>query len=258
MSEEQSTWFVSVTPLSMAVGALASISASEIIGRKLTILLSNLISVIGYLVINFSPSFSFLLIGRSVHCLGMGLGIMTSGVYLSEVTTVRLRGPLIGVSQSSTCLGELIGTAICIFLPVNYLALTFTAHGLLAMIVVLFLPRSPHWLLRTDKRAEAERSLMFLRGSKYPGVEHELTEIGACIIRENSLESASSATGLKSRAFRCPLLIFSVLFSVLALGGSETFVFYGPTIFSKLEVGVSASVLATLPWIGFTIGYAGH
>ena len=242
----------------MAVGALASISTSEIIGRKMTILLSNLVSVLGYLIINFSASFGFLLLGRSIHCLGMGLGIMTSGVYLSEVTTVRLRGPLIGVSQSSTCLGELIGTAICIFLPVKHLALTFIAHGLLAMLVVLFLPRSPHWLIRTNKRTEAERSLMFLRGTKFPGVEHELTEIDACLVRENSLESVSLATGLKTRAFRCPLLIFSVIFSVLALGGSETFVFYGPTIFSKLEVGVSASVLATLPWIGFTIGYAGH
>ena len=133
----------------MAVGALASISTSEIIGRKMTILLSNLVSVLGYLIINFSASFGFLLLGRSIHCLGMGLGIMTSGVYLSEVTTIRLRGPLIGVSQSSTCLGELIGTAICIFLPVKHLALTFIAHGLLAMLVVLFLPRSPHWLIRT-------------------------------------------------------------------------------------------------------------
>merc|ERR550519_2486467 len=33
-------------------------------------------------------------------------------------------------------------------------------------------------------------------------------------------------------------------------------VFYGPTIFSQMDLGVPPSTLATLPWLGFSAGYA--
>ena len=64
----------------------------------------------------FAPSLIVLIVGRTVQCVGMGLGAMTMGVFLSEISTVKMRGPLIGKSQTSCCIGLLIGTSLCIFL----------------------------------------------------------------------------------------------------------------------------------------------
>ena len=55
-----------------------------------------------------------------------------------------------------------------------------------------------------------------------------------------------------------PLLVFSVLFAILALSGNDTFMFYGPTIFASVDIGIDSKILSILPWIGFSLGYAGR
>ena len=117
LTGDESTWFVGITPLVMMLGVLISIPVSEIIGRKKLFFVSNIFSILGYLVIFFAPSFLFLMLGRSTQCLGMGLGGMTIGVFLSEISTVKMRGPLIGMSQTSTAVGLLIASTLCIFIP---------------------------------------------------------------------------------------------------------------------------------------------
>ena len=74
LTEEESTWFASLTVLSMTGGVLLSIPASEKIGRKHLLLVSNLLSVVGYAVIFLATSFLLLMLGRGVQCVGMGLG----------------------------------------------------------------------------------------------------------------------------------------------------------------------------------------
>ena len=122
LTEEESTWFASLTVLSMTGGVLLSIPASEKLGRKNILLVSNLLSVVGYLVIFLATSFLHLMAGRGVQCVGMGLGVMTAGVFLSEICTVKLRGPLVGLSQTSLSIGQVLSTSVCIFLPIQFLA----------------------------------------------------------------------------------------------------------------------------------------
>merc|ERR1711892_94952 len=121
LTVDESTWFVGITPLAMTLGVLISIPVSEKIGRKKLFFVSNIFSILGYVVMYFAPSFLLLVLGRATQCIGMGLGAMTIGVFLSEISTVKLRGPLMGVSQTSACVGQLIAASLCIFLPVEYL-----------------------------------------------------------------------------------------------------------------------------------------
>jgi hypothetical protein len=53
-----------------------------------------------------------------------------------------------------------------------------------------------------------------------------------------------------------PLLVSTVIFMVLGTCGNDTFLFYGPTIFTQLQVGIPTPVLSTLPWIGMSFGFA--
>ena len=151
MTEEESTWFVGISPLAMTLGVLISIPVSELIGRKKLFFISNIFSILGYLIMFFAPSFLFLMLGRSTQCLGMGLGAMTIGVFLSEISTVKMRGPLIGISQTSATVGQLISSSLCIFLPIQFLSLVLASNSLLVIILLLLIPRSPQWLVRKGK-----------------------------------------------------------------------------------------------------------
>ena len=89
---------------------------------------------------------------------------MTIGVYLSEVCSVRLRGPLIGCSQVACNLGVLVYTATSSALPMELLAVVLAAHSALTLLLELLLPESPQWLARQDGREEdVRRSLLTLR-----------------------------------------------------------------------------------------------
>merc|ERR1711964_253102 len=112
----------------MTLGVLTSIPVSEIIGRRKLFFISNFFSVLGFLVIFLAPSFFLLMVGRGTQCLGMGLGAMTIGVFLSEISTVKMRGPLIGISQTSAVVGNLISSSLCIFLPIEFLSLVLASN----------------------------------------------------------------------------------------------------------------------------------
>ena len=256
LSLDEGSWFVSVTPVAMVIGVLLSIPASEKLGRKRIFLVSNCISISGYLLLYFAPSFLLLVIGRAVQCSGMGLGAMTTGVFLNEISTVKLRGPVSGCNMTSNVIGILCYTALCIVLPIQWLSLTLAANSLLAIFLVLLLPESPQWLLRHDRVEEAKESLRRLRGKNYPGLEVEVEEIKQCIKARESQAEASFFEAICTRTFTLPMLMFTVVFVCVALCGNDTLMFYGPTIFAQINIGISSTQLATLPWLGFSIGYA--
>ena len=47
------------------------------------LVVSNLLSLLGYVMLHWAGSYPVLLAGRTVECVGMGLTMMTTGVFLS-------------------------------------------------------------------------------------------------------------------------------------------------------------------------------
>ena len=254
---DEGNWFVGINPLANLVGVLISIPASEKMGRKPVFVVSNILSILGYLLMYFAPSFLLLVLGGVTQCLGMGLGSMCPIMLLSEISIVKLRGPLTGVSQTSACVGQLMAASLCIFLPMEYLSLVLAGHSFLVIVLMVFVPESPQWLVRKGKEEDAIKSIKTLRGKKYPGVDMEIIEIRTCVKERDSISKGSAFGALKTRSFTTPLLVFTVIFMILGTSGIDTILFYGPTIFASIDIGIPTSVLSTLPWIGFSIGYAG-
>ena len=88
--DEEGSWSLSITPLGVLVGTLAGNIAGQQFGRKLVLIFSNVILIIGYIFIYFSESFSVFMIGRIVTNMGLGFGIMMPIVLLSEISTIKL------------------------------------------------------------------------------------------------------------------------------------------------------------------------
>ena len=177
------------------------------------------------------------------------------GVFLSEISTVKMRGPLIAISQTSCCVGQLIGASICIFLPIEFLSLVLASHSFLVIILILFISRSPQWLVKS-KEDDARKSMITLRGNEYPGIDMEIIEIRNCVKERESVDKSSVFKDVTRRTFTMPLLVSTVIFMVLGTWGNDTILFYGPKIFTQREVGIPTTVLSTLPWIGMSIGFA--
>ena len=256
LSVEESSWFAAITPIAISVGSFISIPLTEPLGLKRLLMLCNLTSGIGSLAIFLAPSFAVLILSRLLQCIGTGLGGAATVVYANEISTIKTRGPFIGALMLAVMLAALGYTALCIVLPIQWLSLVVVGHHALVFLLQLLLPNSPQWLLRKSREDEACESLKKLRGQKYEGIDAEVEEMKQVIEARASLAQTSTLNALKDRTFKMPLAILSCVFVIEACAGQETFLYYGPTIFSQIDIGVSSSFLATIPWIGLTIGYA--
>ena len=256
LNPSEASWFVSLTPVAVSLGILLSIPASEHLGRKRMYLLSNGLSCIGYLAIHLAPNFNILLLSRLAQCGSMGFSMIITGVYLNEISTVKLRGPISGINMTSNVVGILFYTVLCIFLPIQWLSLALASHCLMVAILSLFLPFSPQWLARQSRDVEARSALARLRGSTYQGIQLEMDEIKQCIKEQETNAKASLKNALQTRSFLQPMAILSVIFICVGSCGNDTILYYGPTIFNQLSLGLPSDQLAALPWVGFTLGYA--
>jgi len=256
LSELQGTWFVTVSPIAMNLGVFLSIPLCEWLGRTRMFLVANFCSMLGYIAVFFAPNFPVLLTARFFQVCAMGLADISPGVYLTEISTVKSRGPLSGCNMTAGVMGTLFYTAICIFLPIRFLSLAFVVHNVIVLLMVLLLPESPQWLVRKGREADAKAALLRLRGSTYRGADLEVDEIRLCTRIEEETSHESLKQTFSSAQFTRPLATFSIVFLCVGLAGNDTMVFYGPTIFSQMDLGLPPSTLATLPWIGFSAGYA--
>ena len=73
-------------------GALIAGPLSDKIGRKPTIIISDVLFTFGALAMAFSVSISSLMIGRVIVGLGIGIASMVVPIYISEICPKELRG----------------------------------------------------------------------------------------------------------------------------------------------------------------------
>ena len=168
-------------------------------------LFSNGLSCLGYLAVHLAPNFTLLLLARLAQCASMGFSMIITGVFLNEISTVKLRGPISGVNMTSNVVGILFYTTLCIFLPIQWLSLALSSHCFLVALLSLFLPYSPQWLARQGREREARAALAKLRGSTYPGLDVEMEEINHCVKEQEIKAKGSLGQALRSRSFLHPM-----------------------------------------------------
>ena len=76
------------------VGAFIGGSLTDSLGRKKTILLSDVLTIIGPLIQFLATTVSAICVGRVILGLGMGISMMSSQVYLSEQSPSALKGQI--------------------------------------------------------------------------------------------------------------------------------------------------------------------
>jgi MFS family permease len=100
LTPEQVSWFASITAITCPLGGPLSGFFTDKIGRRSTLMLLNIISIISWLVIGFSSRvdsqafFVQLMVGRAIIGIGIGMTTAPTVMYVSEVCHAKLRGRL--------------------------------------------------------------------------------------------------------------------------------------------------------------------
>ena len=136
-----------------AGGSLVSGSISDKIGRKPVILLADILFTAGAVLMAAAKTIAFLMFGRVVIGLGVGIAAQIVPLYLAEVAPVELRGKLVALNTALITGGQVFSVVLVFIIKPDW-RLMLGLDGVpstLQFIGMLFMPESPRWLGKIGK-----------------------------------------------------------------------------------------------------------
>lgn len=193
-----------ISQLTAIVGALATGTLADAIGRKPTNLLFCIISIGGVAAQYWSNgSIAILTVGKAINGFSIGAWLIIGPLYASEVAPLKLRGWLTSITNIVQFSGVLLFTGIIYAIGAkdsksSYLIL-FACQWIVPSFIILtiyFWPESPVWLCRVNKPEQAKAALRKIHGSNSSiDIEGLFAQIQETVNHENAEKEANSTAG---------------------------------------------------------------
>ncbi|KAK3814900.1 MAG: major facilitator superfamily domain-containing protein [Benniella sp.] len=177
--------------LGACVGGLVGGGIQNKYGRLKTMLLSNILFIIGSLILGFTFHQTQFILGRIVIGSACGLGSVVAPTYLGEIATIETRGTLGTFHQLFIVVGLVVSNLVGLVwsTPPGW-RITLALNGVPALLQCFFLPtmlETPRYLVSRRSLQEAQRSLQRFRGSeKEVDILPEFKEIVNLLLGEQS------------------------------------------------------------------------
>ncbi|XP_689092.6 solute carrier family 2, facilitated glucose transporter member 6 [Danio rerio] len=240
MNVHQISWFGSIFTLGAAAGGLSAMFLNDRVGRKISIMISGLPSVLGLLVMGSAQNFWMLLWGRFLTGIAGGITAGSIPVYVSEISHPSVRGALGSCPQITAVFGSLALYAFGLILPWRWLAVAGEVPVVIMMLLLCCMPTSPRYHIMKGNRAKAVKSLEWLRG---PNSDY-MTEF-------NKIERSITTQGvqwsdLKTKSYYKPILISVVMRFLQQMTGITPILVYLEPIFHLTAISLEPKYDAAL------------
>ncbi|GMM37717.1 myo-inositol transporter [Saccharomycopsis crataegensis] len=173
----QKELITSATSLGALIGAIFAGLFVDFLGRRPTIMGSNVLFIVGSAMQTGAHSVGVMMGGRFVMGIGVGIGSLTAPLFISEMAPSNMRGRLVVVNVLCITGGQLIAYAIGagvekvsqgwrILVGLSILPPT------LQLVAFFFLPDTPRFYLMKNRVEEAKNVLLRI----YPEVDEKLID----------------------------------------------------------------------------------
>ncbi len=243
LSSFQQELVTSLLLVGAVLGALTAGRLADRIGRRITVLITAAVFIVGVLLVAFTPTYPVLLIGRIVIGLAVGSASTVVPLYIGEIVPPRVRGGLVSLNQLAITAGILVSYLIDYGLSGSgdwRLMFGLAVIPAAALFVgMLFQKESPHWLIRQGRDDEARAVLRRVRYDDGE-IDAEVREV-----HEVSRQQGSYRDLISPRVR--PLVMVGVLLAVFQqITGINTVIYYAPTLLQGAGLGNNAALLANV------------
>ncbi|KAI6879111.1 sugar transporter STL1 [Hortaea werneckii] len=235
-------------------GAALAGLVSDMIGRRLTILLGAAIFLVGGALQTAGRDISYLLAGRAIAGLGVGDLVMIVPLYQAEIAHPAIRGRITALQQLLIGFGSMIASFTTYGTNQNMtadnnaqwripLGIQLAPAFLLACLILLF-PESPRWQIAHGRTQKGLATLARLHASGNQDDEWVLAEYSQieATIEQERAESASWMDLFKEKAsFRRLFLVLALQASV-QMTGVSAIQYFTPQIYASLNIGTTESL----------------
>ncbi|XP_021374805.1 solute carrier family 2, facilitated glucose transporter member 12-like isoform X2 [Mizuhopecten yessoensis] len=238
---------ISIMLVGAMIGSLFGGFVIDKYGRRLTIILNAVVFLVGAFILALSTSYPLILFGRLV--IGIAVAVSATGecVYISEIAPAKKRGVLVSLNELGITLGLLLAYLVnYFFIQVDngwrYMFGLSAIPAVIQGVGMMFLPKSPRFLMLKRQEAKSQEVLMKLRGKD---VEKEMNAMKISIAGEMNQTCCSLFSSVDNMRGR--MLIGAGLVFFQQFTGQPNVLYYAPTIFEAIGFGShSAATLATV------------
>ena len=241
------TWVevvVSCALVGALLGAMGGGALADRFGRRRVIIATAALFVAGALGTAVSSTVAWLIAGRIVVGIAIGVASFTTPLYISEVSPVAIRGRLVSINQLALTCG------IVVSYLVDYALVDIRGwrwmFGLAAVPAAVlcagmwWLPESPRWLVGQQATDRARAALRRIRGAEDVTAEF-------AVIQRSLAVQAGGWSDVFAPSIRPALVVGVGLAIFQQVTGINTVIYYAPMIFGYAGVtSASASILATV------------
>ena len=244
-------WAASSALVGCVIGCLFAGMLSDWIGRKKTLILAALFFIVSAVGSALPETINEFILYRIIGGIGVGAASMLSPLYIAEISPAGIRGKMVTYNQLAIVSGMLIVYFANYFIAAQgneiwnihtgwrWMFGSETAPAVLFLLLLLFVPESPRWLVKQGRSDEALAVLMRVDGEQY--AKEEIVEIEDTIKLEKG-----SILELLQPGMRIVLIIGIVLAVLQQVTGINVFLYYAPEIFKNLGTGSDTALLQTI------------
>jgi sugar porter (SP) family MFS transporter len=236
---------VSAVLFGALLGALFSGRLADYLGRKYLLIADAIIFIIGTLLTAISHSILWIIIGRIIVGIAIGIASYVAPLYISEIAPAKHRGALVSLNQLAITLGILLSYMVDYYFAQQgewrWMFGTGVIPAIGFLLGLFYLPESPRW---TASRNQTKKALDILTRIHHDAnrAQQELTSIQNSLSQQNSHWRA-----LFSPSIRSTLVIGIGLAILQQVSGINTIIYYAPTILKMAGFhSATTAILATM------------
>jgi SP family arabinose:H+ symporter-like MFS transporter len=237
---------VSSAILGAVTGPLVGMWFTEKIGRRKTMMLAAAFFMVSTVGSSLAATIWDFGVWRFMGGVGIGLAMMSSPIYIAELSPPHMRGVLVNVNQLSNVIGINLAVIVGYFFSFEGYGWRwmFMAQAVPVVLLIgglLLIPESPRWLASRGRSKEALDVLTRINGKEV--AENELTQIDTELKQETGSFKELFQPGVKIALFiGIVLMIFS------QINGVNMMLIYAPSILAEagITIGTNA-ILSSIP-----------
>ena len=248
-------WAMSSALIGCLFGAALSGLLSDKHGRKKLLIFSAFLFTLSAIGTGATSHYTPFIIYRIVGGIGIGLASNLSPMYIAEIAPSHLRGRFVSINQLTIVIGillaQLANWQIAEPVPDGFSTVDIVSSwngqfgwrymfwgeiipAGLFLLLIFFIPESPHWLAKNSRRIKVEAILSKIGGETYARSEYET------ILKSiNTIVDKFAFSQLKSPKLK-PILMLGVVLAIFQQWCGINVIFnYAEDIFEAAGFGVS-------------------
>lgn len=263
LSASEASWFASINAIACPVGGILNAYLLDKFGRKATIFIINIVSIVSWGLMgssyykSWTLKFAQVIVARFIIGIASGLSSSAVSVYSAEICHPNFRGRLTLGSSAATATGIFAMFTLGHFIRGNWrlLAQIACAFSMFTFLLTFFIPESPTWLIVKDRIEESRKSLRFFRGlkSKNAPYSSEFEREFNILLKSLSLAEGEHKPrfweAIKAPEVYKPLLIMIGFFACQQFSGIFVVVVYAVQI--SIEAGVTIDPILCAMLVAF-------